>query len=251
MQGVRSFKTPKTKGITVSENIVVVDKLCKSFTDDQGPFQVLRETSFSIEKGEMVALIGVSGAGKTTLLQILGGLDSFDSGSVVVTGLSLKGLDAKNLAAFRNRHIGFVFQFHHLLPDFTALENTILPGLIEGKKRSDCRKRGEELLETFGLNRHRTHFPSELSGGERQRVALARALFNKPALILADEPTGNLDRGNGDLLLEHFKKANRELHQTFLIATHNNRLTEGLHRTLYLEEGGISLSQGAENPLSS
>ncbi|MBN1307336.1 MAG: ABC transporter ATP-binding protein [Chitinispirillaceae bacterium] len=228
----------------MSENIVVVNDLCKSFSDDQGPFPVLRNTSFTIAKGEMVALIGVSGAGKTTLLQILGGLDSFDGGSVVVTGLSLKGLDAKKLAAFRNRHIGFVFQFHHLLPDFTALENTILPGLIDNKKRSECTGRGEELLDIFGLHRQKNHFPSELSGGERQRVALARALFNNPTLILADEPTGNLDRGNGDILLENFRKANRELHQTFLIATHNSRLTEGLHRALYLEEGRITRSEG-------
>ncbi|MBN1578176.1 MAG: ABC transporter ATP-binding protein [Chitinispirillaceae bacterium] len=232
------------------ENIVVVDKLCKSFIDDQGPFPVLKDTSLTIAQGEMVALIGVSGAGKTTLLQILGGLDTFESGNVIVTGLSLKELDAKTLAAFRNRHIGFVFQFHHLLPDFTALENTFLPGLIEGKKRDECTKRGEELLDIFGLHRRKNHFPSELSGGERQRVALARALFNNPALILADEPTGNLDRGNGDILLENFRKANRELHQTFLIATHNSRLTEGLHRSLYIEEGRITRSDG-QGPLSS
>lgn len=224
----------------MDEHIVVVENLCKSFTDDQGTFQVLRDTSFTIAKGEMAALVGVSGAGKTTLLQILGGLDSFDSGSITVTGLSLKGLNAKTLAVFRNRHIGFVFQFHHLLPDFTALENAILPGLIEGKTRAECIPRGRELLDIFGLSRRTTHYPSELSGGERQRVALARALFNKPALVLADEPTGNLDRGNGNMLLEHFKKANREFHQTFLIATHNDRLTGGLHRTLYIEDGKIS-----------
>lgn len=235
----------------MSDNIVVVENLCKSFTDDQGEFPVLRDADFTIERGEMVALVGMSGAGKTTLLQILGGLDSFDKGSVTVTGLSLKGLDSRTLAAFRNKHIGFVFQFHHLLPDFTALENTILPGLIEGKDRAQCCKRGEELLETFGLHRHKTHLPSELSGGERQRVALARALFNNPALILADEPTGNLDRGNGDTLLEQFKKANRELRQTFLIATHNSRLTEGLHRTLFIEEGRVTATEPARSPLSS
>ncbi len=224
----------------MSENIVEVDRLCKSFTDEEGPFQVLKEISFTIEKGEMVALVGVSGAGKTTLLQIIGGLDSFDSGSVVVTGLRLKELDADNLAAFRNRHIGFVFQFHHLLPDFTAIENVIIPGLISGRKHDECIERGRELLDIFGLSKRRNHYPSELSGGERQRVALARALFNQPALILADEPTGNLDRGNGEILLEYFRRANRELNQTFLIATHNNRLTQGLHRTLFLDDGKIT-----------
>jgi lipoprotein-releasing system ATP-binding protein len=236
---------------TPDKNIVVVNNLCKSFTDDQGSFQVLKNMHFTIEKGEMVALVGVSGAGKTTLLQILGGLDTFENGTVTVTGLALKGLSGKMLAAFRNQHIGFVFQFHHLLPDFCAFENIIMPGLIEGKNRNDCMKRCDELLEVFGLTKRRTHFPSELSGGERQRVALARALFNKPSLILADEPTGNLDRGNGDVLLDYFRKANRELYQTFLIATHNDRLTHGLHRTLYLEDGQIIQTKSTERESSS
>lgn len=232
------------------EPIVVVKNLCKNFTDDQGLYPVLTNVNFSIEAGSMVALVGISGAGKTTLLQILGGLDSFTDGSVSVTGLSLKNLSMSKLAEFRNRHIGFVFQFHHLLPDFTALENTIMPGLINGTSRRECQKRGEELLDIFGLSRQKSHFPSELSGGERQRVALARALFNKPALILADEPTGNLDRSNGELLLEQFRTANKELHQTFLIATHNSRLTEGLHRTLFLEDGCITENSAKASPLS-
>jgi len=227
----------------MAENIVVVENLSKSFSDDQGTFKVLKEMSFTVEQGEMVALVGVSGAGKTTLLQILGGLDTFESGSVSVTGLPLKGLDSKKLATFRNQHIGFVFQFHHLLPDFTALENAILPGLISGKTRSECFKRGEELLDIFGLSKRKTHYPSELSGGERQRVALARALYNKPTLVLADEPSGNLDRGNGNVLLDYFKTANQELKQTFLIATHNDQLTEGLHRVLYLDDGRIIKSE--------
>jgi lipoprotein-releasing system ATP-binding protein len=228
------------EGTAVTDNIVEVEKLCKSFIDDQGSFPVLRDLSLSIAQGEMVALVGVSGAGKTTLLQILGGLDSFESGKVTVTGLPLKGLNNKMLAAFRNRHIGFVFQFHHLLPDFSAFENIIMPGLIEGKKQKECVERCNELLEVFGLTARKTHFPSELSGGERQRVALARALFNNPSLILADEPTGNLDRGNGETLLTYFRKANQQLRQTFLIATHNNQLTEGLHRTLHLKDGQIT-----------
>lgn len=233
------------------ENIVVVEKLCKKFTDDNGTFPVLDNVDLTIAKGEMVALVGISGAGKTTLLQILGGLDSFDSGSLSVTGLALKGLSARMLADFRNKHIGFVFQFHHLLPDFTALENTMLPGLIEGKQRKEAQKRGEELLDIFGLTKRKSHYPSELSGGERQRIALARAMFNRPALILADEPTGNLDRGNGELMLQQIKTANIELKQTFLIATHNSQLTSGLHRTLYLEDGHMSQTCGINNPLTS
>jgi len=235
----------------VPENIVVVKNLCKHFTNDLEKLTVLDNINLTVAKGEMVALVGISGAGKTTLLQILGGLDSFDSGSLTVTGLSLKSLSAKMLAAFRNRHIGFVFQFHHLLPDFTALENAILPGLIEGQQRKDAQKRGEELLDIFGLSKRKSHYPSELSGGERQRIALARAMFNRPALILADEPTGNLDRGNGELMLQQIKTANTEMKQTFLIATHNSQLTSGLHRTLFLEDGHMSQTCGTNNPLTS
>lgn len=223
----------------MSELVIEVENLKKSFTDDSGTFDVLRELTFSIKKGEMVALVGVSGAGKSTLLQILGGLDSYTSGRISVMGKELGKLSIKELAVFRNRHIGFVFQFHHLLPDFTALENVIVPGLISGKSQAECEKYGRELLGIFGLGSRLTHFPTELSGGERQRVALARALFNRPALVLADEPTGNLDKGNGEFLLELFQKANRELQQTFLIATHNSQLTNGMHRTIFLEDGRI------------
>lgn len=223
----------------MSENIVVVENLNKSFSDDLGTFSVLNNISFTIKKGELVALIGISGAGKTTLLQILGGLDSFEQGTVIVTGLQLDKLNEKQLATFRNRHIGFVFQFHHLLPDFNAVENVMLPGLIEGEAKNKCRKKAEKLLNIFDLGKRITHYPSELSGGERQRVALARAMFNHPTLILADEPTGNLDRGNGKLLLEQIKNANREFNQTFLIATHNHQLANGMNRTLYLEDGSI------------
>lgn len=221
----------------MTDIIVKVEHLRKSFTDDEGAVDVLNDVCFSVNRGDMVALVGISGAGKTTLLQILGGLDNFNEGSVSVLGLDLKAMTAKKLAAFRNQHIGFVFQFHHLLPDFTALENTMIPGLIAGKNASACKKRGIELLDIFGLAARKSHFPTELSGGERQRVALARALFNDPALVLADEPTGNLDKKNGEYLLEYFKKANKELNQTFLIATHNAQLTNGLNRVLFLEDG--------------
>jgi lipoprotein-releasing system ATP-binding protein len=217
--------------------IITVTHLKKTFRDDAGAFDVLRDVSFSVEKGEMIALLGVSGAGKTTLLQILGGLDSYDGGEVLVEGKRLGRMTARELAAFRNGKIGFVFQFHHLLPDFTAFENTIIPGLIAGKSRKWCEERAAVLLETFGLKGRFSHFPTELSGGERQRAALARALINDPALVLADEPTGNLDKGNGELLLDYFTKANKELRQTFIIATHNSQLTGGMHRIMHLEDG--------------
>lgn len=224
--------------------IVDVKGLLKTYTDDAGTFEVLRGISLQIERGQIVGLLGVSGAGKTTLLQILGGLDSFNSGDVKVCGKNPGTMSPMELAEFRNRHIGFVFQFHHLLPDFTAIENVIIPGLILRKPRAECIKKANNLLEIFGLEKRKGHFPAELSGGERQRVALARALFNDPWLVLADEPTGNLDRGNGELLLELFKKANRELNQTFLIATHNNQLTTDMHRVITLDDGRIVQTRG-------
>jgi lipoprotein-releasing system ATP-binding protein len=227
---------------TSAETIVDVRNLRKEFTDDAGKFDVLKNVCFTINKGEMIALLGISGAGKTTLLQILGGLDKFDDGSVMVCGKQLGAMKkGHELAVFRNRHVGFVFQFHHLLPDFTALENTIIPGLILKKPKNECIKKAKDLLGYLGLKSRETHYPTQLSGGERQRVALARALLNDPALILADEPTGNLDRGNGELLLNLFEKTNRELNQTYLIATHNNQMTTRMHRTIQLEDGVVSV----------
>jgi len=221
------------------ELMVETKNVRKQFKDDAGTFDVLKDVSFSVEAGEMVALVGTSGAGKTTLLQILGGLDKCDGGTVTVGGKNLDKISDNELAQYRNRHIGFVFQFHHLLPDFTAIENVLIPGLISGKSRKDCVTRASDLLNIFGLSKRFHHYPTELSGGERQRVALARAMFNEPALVLADEPTGNLDRVNGEKLLELFEKANKELNQTFLIATHNSRLSLGMNRVLYLDDGKI------------
>jgi lipoprotein-releasing system ATP-binding protein len=223
----------------MSSAFIDVRHLRKTYTDDAGAFDVLKDVSFSIEKGEMVALLGISGAGKTTLLQILGGLDKSTSGEALVDGKSLARMSPRELAEFRNRKIGFVFQFHHLLPDFTALENVTIPGLIAGKSRAACEERAKHLLSIFGLDRRFSHYPTELSGGERQRAALARALLNDPALVLADEPTGNLDKGNGEMLLDYFRRANRELRQTFLIATHNGQLTAGMHRVINLEDGMV------------
>lgn len=220
--------------------MIEVQHIKKTFADKAGTFEVLKDISFSVTQGEMIALLGISGSGKTTLLQILGGLDHPTAGDVVVEGKTLSSLPPAELAAFRSRKIGFVFQFHHLLPDFTAIENVQIPGMIAGKNRPACEKRSRELLAVFGLERIMSHYPTELSGGERQRVALARALFNDPAIVLADEPTGNLDRKNGEHLLDYFHHANRELGQTFIVATHNSQLTGGMHRIITLDDGMIA-----------
>ncbi len=174
--------------------MVAVSGLTRTFVDDAGALDVIRDASFAIEKGEMVSLVGASGAGKTTLLQILGGLDRPTAGEVRINGSLLGDMTAARLAAFRNLSLGFVFQFHHLLPDFTALENVMIPGMIAGKTRAQCETRAKELLELLGLVRQGSHYPSELSGGERQRVALARSLFNQPVLILADSPRATLTK---------------------------------------------------------
>lgn len=217
--------------------MVDVSKLTKTFTDDAGPFDVLKDMDLSIERGEMVSLVGASGAGKTTLLQILGGLDRPTSGKVTIDGDELLSLRSKDLARYRALKIGFVFQFHHLLPDFTAIENVFLPGMIAGKKSSECVARAKDLLDIMGLSNRTSHHPSELSGGERQRVALARALFNEPALLLADEPTGNLDTENSLHMLELIKRTNKELGQTYLVATHNEHLAEAMDRSVHIVDG--------------
>ena len=219
--------------------MVLVSNLRKTFVDDAGPFDVLKDAGFSIARGEMVAMMGQSGAGKTTLLQILGGLDRATSGIVAIDGVELNKLSSKELAAYRCKKLGFVFQFHHLMPDFTALENVCIPGMIAGKSQAGCIPHAKELLDIMGLAHRLTHYPAELSGGERQRVALARALFNEPALVLADEPTGNLDTENSRLLVELFRKLNKELSQTFLIATHNEHFTEQMQRVIRIEDGKI------------
>ena len=219
--------------------MVQVENLVKIFHDDSGPIEVLKEASFSIRKGEMVALIGVSGAGKTTLLQIIGGIDTYTSGKIVVDSREIGKMKPRELSFFRGKSIGFVFQFHHLLPDFTALENVLIPGMIIGKTKKQLLDRAKELLSIIGLKDRFNHYPSELSGGERQRVALARAMFNEPGLILADEPTGNLDKENSAHLMDLIRKTNKELDQTFLIATHNENLSDSMQRTIFIEDGKI------------
>jgi lipoprotein-releasing system ATP-binding protein len=229
----------------MTETFLNVTHLRKTFTDDAGSFDVFNDVSFSMNKGEMVALLGISGAGKTTLLQIIGGLDKSTTGDVLVEGVSLAKMSVHELAEFRNKKIGFVFQFHHLLPDFSALENVIMPGLIANRGRKWCIEKAKQLLSIFGLDKRTSHYPTELSGGERQRVALARALLNDPVLVLADEPTGNLDKKNGEILLDYFHRANKELMQTFLIATHNGQLTDGMNRIIQLEDGKMMEGAGS------
>lgn len=204
-----------------------------------GPLKVLKNIDLEIAKGEIVAIVGASGAGKSTLLHILGTLDNPDAGKVFIHDRDVFAQNSRNLAAFRNQRIGFVFQFHNLLPEFTALENVFIPGLIGGRDASEMRRRGEELLDMLGLASRRDHKPSELSGGEQQRTAVARALINSPDLVLADEPSGNLDSKNAVELHNLFFQLRKELNQTFIIVTHNNELAQMADRRVELRDGMI------------
>ncbi|EFL46024.1 ABC transporter ATP-binding protein [Prevotella disiens] len=211
----------------------------KGITKSFGSLQVLKNIDLCIEKGEIVSIVGPSGAGKTTLLQILGTLDKPDSGSVVVDGIETNKLSANKLSEFRNKHLGFVFQFHQLLPEFTAIENIMIPAYIAGMKPKEARNRAEELLEFMGLSDRATHKPNELSGGEKQRVAVARALMNNPAVILADEPSGSLDTKNKEELHKLFFELRDKFGQTFVIVTHDETLATLTDRTIHLKDGKI------------
>jgi lipoprotein-releasing system ATP-binding protein len=202
-----------------------------------GRLQVLRGVDLSVAKGEMVSIIGSSGAGKTTLLQILGTLDAPDHGSVAYEGVDLFSKKESELAAFRNQQIGFVFQFHHLLPEFNALENIFLPGLIAGGSKAALEERARELLEYFKIGDRADHLAGELSGGEQQRVAVARALMNRPQLLLADEPSGNLDSKNASEMHQLFKDLQRDLGQTIVLITHNQELADLADRALRMQDG--------------
>jgi putative lipoprotein releasing system, ATP-binding protein len=211
----------------------------KGITKSFGSLQVLKNIDLCIEKSEIVSIVGPSGAGKTTLLQILGTLDKPDSGSVVVDGIETNKLSANKLSEFRNKHLGFVFQFHQLLPEFTAIENIMIPAYIAGMKPKEARNRAEELLEFMGLSDRATHKPNELSGGEKQRVAVARALMNNPAVILADEPSGSLDTKNKEELHKLFFELRDKFGQTFVIVTHDETLATLTDRTIHLKDGKI------------
>lgn len=202
-----------------------------------GTLQVLKGIDLTINQGEIVSIVGPSGAGKTTLLQIIGTLDRPDSGRVLFDGIDVSVYNEKQLSAFRNRHIGFVFQFHQLLPEFTAVENVMMPALINGAGMADARRRAMEMLDYLGLTDRASHKPSELSGGEKQRVAVARALVNHPQVILADEPSGSLDTQNKEELHRLFFNLRRDLGQTFIIVTHDESLASTTDRTIHLRDG--------------
>lgn len=200
---------------------------------------VLQGIDLTIEKGEVVAIVGASGAGKSTLLHILGTLDTPDQGKVMIAEEDVFAKSSKGLASFRNKSIGFVFQFHNLLPEFSALENVMIPGLIGGSEEKNTKKRANELLDMLGLRSRGDHKPSELSGGEQQRVAVARALINSPALLLADEPSGNLDSKNALELHNLFFQLRNDIGQTFIIVTHNDELARMADRRIELKDGRI------------
>jgi lipoprotein-releasing system ATP-binding protein len=217
--------------------LLTVSDLWKAYSTRLGPIQVLRGLSLTVERGEMVAIVGASGVGKSTLLHVLGGLDRADRGQVAMGGAELSALSDADLVAFRNRSVGFVFQFHHLLPEFTALENVEMPLRIARWPAAEVRPRAERLLRRVGLQERLTHRPGMLSGGEQQRVAVARALAMAPAVLLADEPTGNLDEHTAETLHDLLREMHREEGLTSVIATHNPRLAALCDRTLRLEEG--------------
>lgn len=212
---------------------------CKNIQKRYGTLPVLRGVELSLQAGEIVSLVGSSGAGKSTLLHILGTLDAPDAGSVWLGDTELTALKGRQLAAFRNRHIGFIFQFHHLLPEFTALENVCIPGWLGHRSKAEVQKRATQLLDRMGLSSRIKNKPAELSGGEQQRVAVARALINTPAVVLADEPTGNLDSKNARELHQLFFELRREMQQTFLIVTHNEELAAQCDRTVHMKDGLI------------
>jgi lipoprotein-releasing system ATP-binding protein len=217
--------------------MIEIKGIKKSF----GKLEVLKGIDLHINKGEVVSIVGPSGAGKTTLLQIVGTLDNADSGTVIIDGIDTSNMKQKELAEFRNKHIGFVFQFHQLLPEFTAIENIMIPAFIGGMPKKDAKARATELLEFMGLTDRAHHKPNELSGGEKQRVAVARALVNSPAVILADEPSGSLDSKNKEELHQLFFDLREKYGQTFVIVTHDEQLANITDRTIKMRDGLLDL----------
>lgn len=206
--------------------------------------QVLKGVDIEIKKGEVASIVGPSGSGKSTLLHILGTLDKADKGAVIMNNTNIHLLTGDKLAAFRNKHIGFVFQFHHLLPEFTALENVCIPGWLAGRKKNEVKEEATGLLNMLGLSHRMENKPNQLSGGEQQRVAVARALINKPDIVFADEPTGNLDSSNAQELHRIFFELRDKFNQTFLIVTHNEELAQLSDRIFHMKDGKIALPEG-------
>lgn len=223
--------------------MIDIQGITKSF----GSLQVLKGIDLHIGRGEVVSIVGPSGAGKTTLLQIVGTLDKPDSGEVVIDGVKVGGLNKKKLADFRNRHIGFVFQFHQLLPEFTALENIMIPAFIGGASKKTAEQRARELLRFMNIEDRASHKPSELSGGEKQRVAVARALVNNPAVVLADEPSGSLDSKNKEELHRLFFDLRDKFGQTFVIVTHDEQLAKITDRTIAMKDGMLVNEETTDN----
>jgi len=211
----------------------------KNIYKSYGPVKVLKGVDIAIQKGEVVSIAGPSGSGKSTLLHILGTLDKADGGTVSMNNLLVNTLSSKKMAAFRNKHIGFVFQFHHLLPEFTALENVCIPGWLAGRKKTEVKDEATRLLHLLGLSERTENKPNQLSGGEQQRVAVARALINRPDIVMADEPTGNLDSANAQELHHLFFDLRKKFDQTFLIVTHNEELAKLSDRVLHMKDGKI------------
>jgi lipoprotein-releasing system ATP-binding protein len=219
--------------------LVEIKQLTKTYLHEGKQIEVLKGLNLEVRRGEMCALIGESGAGKSTFLHVVGTLDAPTTGTISINGKDVTGLSSKALSAFRNRTIGFVFQFHHLLPEFTALENTMMPGLIRRLNRQDLVEQGKQMLEEVGLGERLNHKPGELSGGEQQRVALARALVMRPSLLLADEPTGNLDGRTSAAIHDLFFEMNERYDTTMILVTHNPSLARRMPRMLRLEDGVV------------
>ncbi len=222
------------------KSLVEAKGIEKSFFTQAGELRILKGIDLTLEKAEVVGLVGASGVGKSTFLHILGTLDRPTAGSVLYEGADVVAMDAVSLSRFRNRTVGFVFQFHHLLPEFTALENVMMPGLVSGRPRTELRADAEGLLSDLGLLERKDHRPGELSGGEQQRVAVARALIQHPKVVLADEPTGNLDTRTGEELFDLLLKLNAQKGITFVIVTHNESLSNRCHRVLHMVDGRLA-----------
>jgi lipoprotein-releasing system ATP-binding protein len=221
------------------EDVLVCRSVVRRFREGDSTLEVLSGVGLAVQEAERLAIVGTSGSGKTTLLQIMGGLDDPTSGEVLVNGQSITDIDEKEKSALRNRFIGFVYQFHHLLPEFTAQENVAMPLLIRRLRKDDAMQQAADLLGRVGLGERLDHKPGELSGGERQRAAVARALITRPKLVLADEPTGNLDAGNGQHVLKLMLELNRELNTSLVIVTHDHGIAGQMDRVLVLEDGRL------------